>query len=96
MRFSQVLAHQVKAYGVNVNCLGVGAQTRMWYDASAELARVRGTDPPPPIEEMPEENRVLAHENVGAFVFLASSLSDHVTGAYFEANQLPAHLRRLA
>ena len=92
MRFSQVLAHQVKQYGVNVNCLGVGAYTPGWYEASVKLARARGTEPPVPPDQMAPNERVLAEENVGAFLFLASALSDHVTGSYFEANALPTRI----
>jgi NAD(P)-dependent dehydrogenase (short-subunit alcohol dehydrogenase family) len=89
IRFSELLAHQVKRHGINVNCLGVSAHTRMGYEANAAMSQYRGTEPPPPYKDIPLEKRVLPKENIGAFIFLASSLSDHVTGAYFEANRLP-------
>ena len=80
-RFSQLLAAQVREHGINVNCVGVAADTRLGEDTI-------------PLEEKPVEERVLPEENVAPFVFLASSLADHVTGAYFEANALPNVLRR--
>ncbi|MGD8749977.1 MAG: SDR family NAD(P)-dependent oxidoreductase [Anaerolineales bacterium] len=92
IRFSELLAHQVKRHGVNVNCLGVSAHTRMGYEANMAMSQYRGTELPSPYEDITLEKRVLPEENVGAFVFLASSLSDHVTGAYFEANRLPSLL----
>jgi len=93
IRCSQLLAHQLKRHGVNVNCLGVSAHTRMGHDANVDLARARRQAPPAPYEEIPFERQVRPEENAGAFVFLASPLSDHVTGAYFEANELPDVLR---
>jgi NAD(P)-dependent dehydrogenase (short-subunit alcohol dehydrogenase family) len=93
IRCSQLLAHQLKRHGVNVNCLGVSAHTRMGHEANVDLARARGQAPPAPYEDIPFERQVRPEENAGAFLFLASPLSDHVTGAYFEANELPGVLR---
>ena len=93
-RFSVCLAHQVKSDGVNVNCVGVSAHTRMSDEAREALARLRGEPPPPSVNEAPVEARTLPEENAPLFVFLASSLSDHITGQYLEANSLPARLRR--
>jgi NAD(P)-dependent dehydrogenase (short-subunit alcohol dehydrogenase family) len=92
-RFSQILAQQVKRYGINVNCLGVSAHTRMGYEANVAIAGARGSPPPDLYDAIPPEQRVLPEENAGAFLFLASSLSDHLSGAYFEANHLPDLLR---
>ena len=94
LRITQVVAHQVKHYGININCIGVIAHTRMWYEASMQLAHYRNDTPPPKIEDLSDKELVFPEENIGAFVFLASSLSDHVSGEYFEANQLPDHLRQ--
>jgi NAD(P)-dependent dehydrogenase (short-subunit alcohol dehydrogenase family) len=94
-RFSELLANQVKRYGINVNCLGVSAHTRMGYEANVALARARGTAPPAPLDSLPPEKQILPDENAGAFLFLASPLSDHITGAYFEANRLPNIARAL-
>ena len=92
--FSNCLAAQVKDYGINVNCIGVGAQTRLSHQHRRAMAGMREQSPPPPWEELPQEDRVLPEENVAPFVFLASSLSDHITGQYIEANSLPNRLRR--
>lgn len=92
--FSSCLAAQVKGYGINVNCIGVGAHTRLSYQHNQAMARLRGQPLPLPWDELPLEERVLPEENVAPFVFLASSLSDHITGQYIEANSLPDHLRR--
>ena len=89
MRFSVCLAQQVKADGVNVNCVGVSANTRMSDEARLALARVRGTPPPPTMDDLPLDQQVLPERNAPLFVFLASSLSDNITGQYLEANQMP-------
>ena len=93
-RFSTCLAEQVKPYGINVNCVGVSAQTRLDQQTRQALARLRGAPPPPALNEIPVEKRTLPEENVAPFVFLASSASDHITGTYLEANNLPDRLRR--
>lgn len=80
-RFSQLLAAQTHKYCINVNCVGVGADTTLGKDTI-------------PLPEKPAEERVLPEENVAVFIFLASSLADHVTGAYFEANNLSDVMRR--
>lgn len=89
MRFSVCLAQQVKSDGVNVNCVGVSAHTRMSDEARLALARVRGTPPPPTMDDLPISQQVLPETNAPLFVFLASSLSDYITGQYLEANQMP-------
>jgi len=94
IRFSSCLAQQVRSYRINVNCVGVGAYTRLGDKTYKELARLRGEAPPPTLDEIPAENRTLPEENVGSFIFLASPLSDHVTGTYIEANSLPDPLPR--
>ena len=96
-RFSECLAAQVAGYGINVNCIGVSAHTRLG-DDSAEFAQ-QGQEGfnYPTVDEIPAEQRVLPEENVAPFVFLASSPGDHITGSYFEANKLPDIVRaRLA
>jgi len=94
IRLNTCLARQLGSYRINVNCVGVGAYTRLGDQTFRELARLRGESPPPTLDEIPAENRTLPEENVGSFIFLASSLSDHVTGAYIEANSLPDQLPR--
>lgn len=93
-RFSEILAAQVRGYGINVNCIGVSADTRLGEDAFRAAALRRGEPPPPTLDEKPFEERVLPEENVAPFVFLASSLADHITGAYIEANTLSDIARR--
>ena len=93
-RFSSVLARQVIGHGINVNCVGVAAHTRLGDETLAALARLREQPPPPKHDEMPAKERTMPEENVDTFVFLASSLSDHITGAYFEANSLSNRTRR--
>ena len=88
------LAHSVREYGINVNCVGVGAQTRLSHEHQTMLAQSRGRPEPTAWEQLPSEERVLPEENVALFVFLASSLSDHIAGQYVEANSLPDAMRR--
>ena len=94
IRFSECLAHQVKTYGINVNCVGVRAHTRLSGESRMALNRVRGESVPAMPDEVPPQERMLPQENVGAFIFLAFTLSDHVTGAYLEANSLPDYIHR--
>lgn len=84
---SGVLGHSVKSYGICVNAVGVSAVTRLLYDHRAERARI-GETLEPLVESGPTPE-----ENAPAFLFLASSLSDHVTGEYFEANSLSDNMR---
>src|SRR5262249_48970347 len=92
-RFARCLSEQVKPYGINVNCVGVSARTRLDYEARIELARIHGEAPPPAPEDVPAKDRTRPEENVAPFGFLASALSDHITGQYMEANTLPDGLR---
>ena len=92
-RFARCLSEQVKPYGINVNCVGVSARTRLDYDARRQLARIHGESPALTPEMLPAQDRTLPEENVAPFVFLASTLSDHITGQYLEANTLPDGLR---
>jgi len=94
IRFSAMLAQQVKRYGITVNCLGVSAHTQMGFEANVAISQYRHTELPVSYENLPEDRLVHPKENVGAFLFLASSLSDHVTGVYFEANRLPELIRK--
>ena len=94
IRFSSGLAEQVKSYGVNVNCIGVGAHTRLSDETWQTVARLRGEPAPPTLDEVPVEECILPEENAALFVFLASPSSDHITGQYVEANSLPDRLRR--
>jgi NAD(P)-dependent dehydrogenase (short-subunit alcohol dehydrogenase family) len=93
MRLTEVLAAQVRRYGINVNCVGAWADTAMSVEARQQLARLRGEQPMGALDEIPTNERVDPEENAPMFVFLASSLSDHVTGQYIEANSLPDYLR---
>jgi len=93
-RFSEILAAQVRGYGINVNCIGVAADTRLGDDTIQALARQRGEPSPPTLDEKPVEERVLPEENVAPFIFFASSLADHITGAYIEANTLTDIVRK--
>jgi NAD(P)-dependent dehydrogenase (short-subunit alcohol dehydrogenase family) len=92
-RLARLLSEQVKPFGINVNCIGVSARTRLDYEARLELARRHGEPPPPHPADTPRREKTLPEENVAPFVFLASSLSDHITGQYIEANTLPDGLR---
>ena len=93
-RFSECLACQVVKYGINVNCIGVSAHTRLGDDAAKVAQQGKSKFNYRKMDEIPVERRVLPEENVAPFVFLASSLGDHITGAYFEANGLPDTIRK--
>jgi NAD(P)-dependent dehydrogenase (short-subunit alcohol dehydrogenase family) len=93
IRLTEVLAAQVRPYGINVNCAGAWADTIMSVEARQQLARLRGEKPMGALEEIPSSNWVDPAENAPLFVFLASSLSDHITGQYIEANSIPDYLR---
>ena len=88
-RMSEVVAEQVRKYGINVNCVGVSADTDMSNAARRELARVRGEQTNDSFEA-----GIAPDENTGTFVFLASPAADHITGQYFEANRLRTHMRQ--
>jgi len=92
-RLARMLSEQVKPYGINVNCIGVAARTRLDYEARTELARLNNEPPPLPPDRLVGTDRTLPEENAAPFVFLASNLSDHITGQYLEANTLPDSLR---
>ena len=94
IRFSQVFSHQARRHGVNVNCVGVGADTYISYYANVLVSKVRGTNPPTPHSERDPASLVSPADNVGAFVFLASELGDHIAGAYFEANTFSTQARQ--
>ena len=94
MRFSACLAKQVSSYGININCVGVAAATRLSDEIAEELARQHEVSRPEPRNRIEGGERVGPEENVGAFIFLASSLSDHLAGVYFEANSLPDVIRQ--
>jgi len=88
LHFSVCLAEEVKAHGINVNCVGVWARTDMWED------QLRW-QPMPAVEDAASKGQnPTAGENVGAILFLASAASDHLTGQYLAANSLPDYLRR--
>jgi NAD(P)-dependent dehydrogenase (short-subunit alcohol dehydrogenase family) len=93
IRLTEVLAVQVRPYGINVNCVGAWADTVMSVEARQRLALLRGKKPIGALNEIPIGERVDPVENAPLFVFLASSLSDHITGQYIEANSLPDYLR---
>jgi NAD(P)-dependent dehydrogenase (short-subunit alcohol dehydrogenase family) len=93
IRLTEVLAVQLRPYGINVNCVGAWADTVMSVEARQRLAVLRGEKPMGALEEIPLSERVDPEENAPLFVFLASSLSDHITGQYIEANSLPNYLR---
>lgn len=92
-RFAKCLSEQVKPYGINVNCVGVSARTRLDYEARQQLAQIHGESPALAPEKLPAQDRTRPEENVAPFVFLGSTLSDHITGQYIEANTLPDGLR---
>ncbi len=92
-RLARMLSEQCKPYGINVNCIGVSARTRLDHEARMELARIHGEPNPPAPHEMPHDQKTLPEENIAPFVFFASALSDHITGQYLEANTLPDNLR---
>jgi NAD(P)-dependent dehydrogenase (short-subunit alcohol dehydrogenase family) len=74
IHMSYVLAESLKEYRICVNAVGVSAATQIGRDARAILARL-GTPLPPATQ-----SGAPAQDNVGLFVFLASSASDHLTG----------------
>lgn len=88
-RLARMLSEQVKPYGINVNCVGVAARTRLDYEARIELARYNNEPGALAPHELTGKDKTLPEENVAPFVFLASNLSDHITGQYIEANSLP-------
>ena len=92
--FSVCLAQQVKSDGINVNCVGVSAHTQLSEEANQQVAAARGMPPPPTWADLPPEEHVQAEKNTPVFVFLASSLSDHLTGQYLEANRMPARMSK--
>jgi 3-oxoacyl-[acyl-carrier protein] reductase len=93
IRLTEVLAVQVRRYGINVNCAGAWADTVMSVEARQRLAVLRGEKPMGALDEIPMSQWVDPEENAPLFVFLASSLSDHITGQYMEANSLPNYMR---
>jgi NAD(P)-dependent dehydrogenase (short-subunit alcohol dehydrogenase family) len=81
------LAEEVKAYGVNVNCVGVWARTEMWEEQLREA-------PMPAVEDAAAKGQnPTVEENLDAILFLASPASDHVTGQYLSTNGLPDYLK---
>lgn len=87
LHFSVCLAEEVKAHGINVNCVGVWAHTAMWDEQL-------GSAPMPAVEDAAARGlRPSAEENVEAILFLASPASDHLTGQYLATNSLPGYLR---
>jgi NAD(P)-dependent dehydrogenase (short-subunit alcohol dehydrogenase family) len=89
IHYTRCLAEEVKPYGINVHAIGVSAYTSMY----EEQVRARAQQGGPSAEAIlatPVELRRQPEENVGLVVFLASRLSDHITGQYIEANSLPA------
>lgn len=93
-RFSEILTEQVKNYGINVNCIGVEADTTLGQDAFQALAKLRGDITSNKIKYKPVEKMIMPEENVAPFIFLSSSLSDHITGVYIEANKMPENIRK--
>ena len=87
IHFTRAVAQEVGDYGINVNCVGVNAVTRMSevvseagdrggiHSANAKRLLEAGGGP------CPEENTALV-------VFLASPASDHITGEYIECNRI--------
>ena len=87
LHLSVCLAEEVKAYGINVNCVGVWARTEMWED------QLRAA-PMPAVEDAAAKGlRPTAEENTAAILFLASPASDHLTGQYLATNSLPDYAR---
>jgi NAD(P)-dependent dehydrogenase (short-subunit alcohol dehydrogenase family) len=86
LHLSVCLAEEVKAYGINVNCVGVWARTAMW-DDQLEAA------PMPAVADAASRGQnPSAEENVDAILFLASTASDHLTGQYLAVNSLPDYV----
>ncbi len=92
VRITECLAAETKGSGVTVNCVGATADTLLSNTALRAEASIRGLPPPPPLAEIPSDRLTDPGENASVFVFLASSMADHVTGAYLEANAVPTHL----
>jgi NAD(P)-dependent dehydrogenase (short-subunit alcohol dehydrogenase family) len=87
IHMSAVLAEALEEYRICVNAVGVSAATQTPQEARAILARLGTPLPAGSGSKAPPE------DNVGLFLFLASSASDHVTGQYMEANSLPSEPR---
>ena len=87
LHLSVCLAEEVKAYGVNVNCVGVWARTAMWDDQLA------ATPMPAVADAAAQGFEPSAEENVEAILFLASAAADHLTGQYLATNSLPGYVR---
>lgn len=85
---TRVIADEVKPYGVNVNAVGVYAVTQLWWDQIN--AGPAGGPHPVNLKKLIDEGRIARpEENDAVMVFLASSESDRVTGAYLGANSIP-------
>jgi len=93
IRLTELLAAQVSRYGINVNCVGAWADTVMSVEARQKLAQLRGETPMDGLNTIPTSQRVEPDETTPLFVFLASHLSDHITGQYLESNSLPNYMR---
>jgi NAD(P)-dependent dehydrogenase (short-subunit alcohol dehydrogenase family) len=93
IRLTELLAAQFRPNGINVNCVGAWADTAMSIEARQQIARLRGETPITALDAIPAAEWVDPEENAPLFVFLASSLSDHITGQYLESNSLPNYLR---
>jgi NAD(P)-dependent dehydrogenase (short-subunit alcohol dehydrogenase family) len=85
---TRVIADEAKPYGINVNAVGVYAVTQLWWDQINTGAA--GGQHPVNLKRLIDEGRIArAEENDPVMVFLASSESDRVTGAYLSANSIP-------
>jgi len=85
---TRVIAEEVRPYGVNVNAVGVYAVTQLWWD-QINLGSAGGQHPVD-LRKLVDSGRIARpEENDAVLVFLASSESDRVSGAYFGANSLP-------
>ena len=92
VRITECLAAETKGSGITVNSVGATADTMLSNTALRAEASIRGLPLPPVLADIPSGRLTDPGENALVFVFLASPLADHVTGAYLEANAVPTHL----
>jgi 3-oxoacyl-[acyl-carrier protein] reductase len=73
--FTRSLAREVGAYNIHVNCVTPGAIKTEGEDVHADPKIIAGI-----VEQQSHKRRILPRDVAGACVFLASSLSDGMTG----------------
>lgn len=85
--FTRCLAAEAKPFGVNVNAVGVYAETQLWWD-QIETGQRGGAHPQNLKRQVDEGMAPGPEQNVPVMLFLATSESDRLTGAYISANSM--------